>query len=51
MMELGGAEIAGIKMHAAIDVIYRRTISITVTMGIWLRLGSPGYPYYPEPAP
>lgn len=24
MMELGGAEIAGIKMHAAIDVIMRR---------------------------
>ena len=49
MMELGGAEIAGIKMHAAIDVIYRRIISITVLWNL-VRLGGSGYPYYPEPA-
>ena len=35
MMELGGAEIAGIKMHAAIDVIYRRNYIHHCTMGIW----------------
>lgn len=35
MMELGGAEIAGIKMHAAIDVIYRRNHIHHSTMGIW----------------
>ena len=35
MMELGGAEIAGIKMHAAIDVIYRRNHIHHCTMGIW----------------
>ena len=36
MMELGGAEIAGIKMHAAIDVIMRRNHIHHNTMGIWL---------------
>ena len=35
MMELGGAEIAGIKMHAAIDVIIRRNYIRHCTMGIW----------------
>ncbi|MCR5033261.1 MAG: right-handed parallel beta-helix repeat-containing protein [Lachnospiraceae bacterium] len=35
MMELGGAEIAGIKMHAAIDVIMRRNHIHHCTMGIW----------------
>lgn len=35
MMELGGAEIAGIKMHAAIDVIMRRNHIHNCTMGIW----------------
>jgi len=35
MMELGGAEISGIKMHAAIDVIMRRNIIHNCTMGIW----------------
>ena len=35
MMELGGAEIAGIKMHAAIDVVYRRNHIHHCTMGIW----------------
>ena len=35
MMELGGAEIAGIKMHAAIDVIMRRNCIHDCTMGIW----------------
>ncbi|MBR2539375.1 MAG: right-handed parallel beta-helix repeat-containing protein [Mogibacterium sp.] len=35
MMELGGAEIAGIKMHAAIDVIIRRNHIHHSTMGIW----------------
>ena len=35
MMELGGAEIAGIKMHAAIDVTYRRNHIHHCTMGIW----------------
>lgn len=35
MMELGGAEIAGIKMHAAIDVVYRRNYIHHCTMGIW----------------
>ena len=35
MMELGGAEIAGIKMHAAIDVIMRRNHIHHSTMGIW----------------
>ena len=35
MMELGGAEIAGIKMHAAIDVTYRRNYIHHCTMGIW----------------
>lgn len=35
MMELGGAEIAGIKMHAPIDVILRRNHIHHSTMGIW----------------
>ena len=35
MMELGGAEIAGIKLHAAIDVVYRRNYIHHCTMGIW----------------
>ena len=35
MMELGGAEIAGIKLHAAIDVIIRRNHIHHCTMGIW----------------
>ncbi len=35
MMELGGAEIAGIKLHAAIDVLIRRNHIHHCTMGIW----------------
>ncbi len=35
MQQLGGAEIAGIKMHAAIDVIMRRNHIHNCTMGIW----------------
>ena len=35
MQELGGAEIAGIKMHAAIDVRIRRNHIHHCTMGIW----------------
>lgn len=35
MMELGGAEISGIKMHAAIDVLMRRNHIHHCTMGIW----------------
>lgn len=35
MMEQGGAEIAGIKMHAAIDVLMRRNHIHHCTMGIW----------------
>ncbi len=35
MMELGGAEIAGIKLHAAIDVVMRRNFIHHCTMGIW----------------
>ena len=35
MMELGGAEIAGIKLHAAIDVIIRKNHIHHCTMGIW----------------
>lgn len=35
MMELGGAEIAGIKLHAAIDVVMRRNHIHHCTMGIW----------------
>lgn len=35
MMELGGAEIAGIKLHAAIDVIMRGNHIHHCTMGIW----------------
>ena len=36
MQQLGGAEIAGIKLHAAIDVIIRRNHIHHSTMGIWL---------------
>ena len=35
MMELGGAEISGIKMHAAIDVTIRRNHIHHCTMGVW----------------
>ena len=35
MQQLGGAEIAGIKLHAAIDVIFRRNHIHHCTMGIW----------------
>lgn len=35
MQELGGAEISGIKLHAAIDVIMRRNHIHHSTMGIW----------------
>lgn len=35
MQELAGAEIAGIKFHAAIDVIFRRNHIHHSTMGIW----------------
>ena len=35
MMELGGAEIAGIKLHAAIDVIIRNNHIHHCTMGVW----------------
>ncbi len=35
MMELGGAEISGIKMHAAIDVLIRRNHIHHCTMGVW----------------
>lgn len=35
MQELAGAEIAGIKLHAAIDVIIRRNHIHNCTMGIW----------------
>ncbi len=35
MQELGGAEIAGIKFHAAIDVIIRRNHIHHTTMGVW----------------
>ena len=35
MQELGGAEIAGIKLHAAIDVTMRRNHIHHCTMGIW----------------
>lgn len=36
MMELGGAEISGIKLHVAIDVLIRRNHIHHNTMGIWL---------------
>lgn len=36
MQQLGGAEIAGIKLHAAIDVTIRRNHIHNSTMGIWL---------------
>ena len=35
MMELRGAEIAGIKLHAAIDVVIRRNHIHHSTMGVW----------------
>ena len=35
MQQLGGAEISGIKFHAAIDVIFRRNHIHNCTMGIW----------------
>jgi hypothetical protein len=35
MQELGGAEVAGIKLHAAIDVLMRRNHIHHCTMGIW----------------
>lgn len=35
MQQLGGAEIAGIKLHAAIDVTFRRNHIHHSTMGIW----------------
>ena len=35
MQELGGAEISGIKFHAAIDVVFRRNHIHHSTMGIW----------------
>lgn len=35
MMELGGAEVAGIKLHAPIDTIIRRNHIHNCTMGIW----------------
>lgn len=35
MQQLGGAEISGIKLHAAIDVIFRRNHIHHSTMGIW----------------
>ncbi len=35
MQELGGAEISAIKLHAAIDVIFRRNHIHHSTMGIW----------------
>lgn len=36
MQELGGAEISGIKLHAAIDVVIRRNHIHHSTMGVWL---------------
>lgn len=36
MQQLGGAEIAGIKLHAAIDVTIRRNHIHHCTMGVWL---------------
>ncbi|MBE5786045.1 MAG: hypothetical protein E7324_00725 [Clostridiales bacterium] len=36
MQELGGAEISGIKLHAAIDVTIRRNHIHHSTMGVWL---------------
>lgn len=35
MQELGGAEISGIKSHAAIDVVIRRNHIHDCTMGVW----------------
>jgi hypothetical protein len=35
MQQLGGAEISGIKLHAAIDVVIRRNHIHHSTMGIW----------------
>lgn len=42
MMELGGAEISGIKLHAAIDVTIRRNHIHHSTMGVWLDWQSQG---------
>lgn len=42
MMELGGAEISGIKLHAAIDVVIRRNHIHHSTMGVWLDWESQG---------
>lgn len=36
MQQLGGAEISGIKLHAAIDVVIRRNHIHHSTMGVWL---------------
>ena len=36
MQELAGAEVAGIKLHAAIDVTIRRNHIHHATMGVWL---------------
>lgn len=35
MQQLGGAEISGIKLHAAIDVVIRRNHIHHCTMGVW----------------
>ena len=50
MQELAGAEIAGIKFHAAIDVIFRRNHIHNCTMGIWCDWEAQGNENYPEPA-
>ena len=50
MMEQGGAEIAGIKMHAAIDVLYQRNHIHHCTMGIWCDWGSTGNTDHAESA-
>ena len=50
MMELGGAEIAGIKMHAAIDVIYPPQPHPPLHHGHLVRLGGAGHPHHAEPA-
>ena len=42
MMELGGAEISAIKLHAAIDVVIRRNHIHHSTMGVWLDWESQG---------
>ena len=45
---LAGAEIGGIKMHAAIDVIYRRNHIHHCTRGPVAGLAGPGHPCDPE---